>query len=537
MLNLLLVDDEPLVLQTLHNAVDWTGFGIKIVGEARDGEEAYELCQTLKPDILLTDIRMPKMDGLELALKLTEEGSKIKTIIISGVQDFNYAKTAMELKADGYILKPIQIEELKAALQKVINNITIERDKENILNDLRRRINDSLPALRDKFLASLIQGHLLSPVAIDERLKYYNIPFPADGLTVIAALEIDNFQKLNTELSIKDMQLTVFAIDNVIRELVEINQAGLFLILQENSFAIIFHEKCIEDNRVLTICDEIIETLGNYLNISVSIGIGSVAEDITELKKSYNDALKALQYKFYTGKRSVIDISDIEDSGANEEPDIDFNNWQEPLSLSIQAGNVDTVNEILTQVFDTLNRNNTISVSEVKAFYSEFLRSFCKQLKNTPLANDPAYQLSYLLEKILQQETIQDLSNYVRELFLGITKFFGDKQLLKNSHIVKKVISYIAGHYMEEGLNVKQLSEEVAFLTPNYLSRVFKQITGQTLIEYITNTRINIAKELLQQPDLKIYEICEMVGYSNPKYFTKVFKKTTGIFPTQYREI
>jgi two-component system response regulator YesN len=201
MLKMIIADDEYNVREGLKEVVQWKELGIEIVADAADGQEAFELCRQLKPDILLTDIRMPMMDGLEAALKLKELEDPVRIIIISGAQDFNYAKTALSLNADGYILKPIKIHELQDTVKKVVASISMERNREEKNQQLKQQLHENMPVLREKFLANLIQGLYKSEQDALNKLEFFGLPLEIDSLLVVAVLQIDEYEKRSKDIT------------------------------------------------------------------------------------------------------------------------------------------------------------------------------------------------------------------------------------------------------------------------------------------------------------------------------------------------
>jgi two-component system response regulator YesN len=212
MLKMIIADDEFIVRDGLSSIIPWNEYGIEVIAEAADGQEAYELCMQLKPDILFTDIRMPLMDGLEVAMKLKETESDIRIIIISGVQDFNYAKIALNINAEGYILKPVKLDELKDVVKKVAGSILEERGKAVELQNLKDQLYENMPAVREKFLRNLISGLYQEEQFIQSKLDYFNIPLKPDEGVTVAVLQIDDFGRMTDGSPEEDRQLLSFSV-------------------------------------------------------------------------------------------------------------------------------------------------------------------------------------------------------------------------------------------------------------------------------------------------------------------------------------
>lgn len=302
MLKMIIADDELLVREGIKNIINWQDYDISIVGDASNGTEAYALCVELKPDILFTDIRMPFMDGLEVASKLKSENIDLKVIIFSGQQDFNYAKTAVDVNAEGYILKPLEVNELKDVMKKVVDKIKLERSNKNRMQKLREQLVENMGAANEKFLRSLILGAFNSESEICDKLVYFNNPFSSSEGIIVFTLTIDDYSRIEGNYLEKDKQLMNLAVTNVIDDIIHIKTRGISFCMNENQFITIFNW---DENNLGTyneIFDNIVTQLSKLLNISVSIGISRVINNVLDIPLAFSDSINALAYKFYTGK-------------------------------------------------------------------------------------------------------------------------------------------------------------------------------------------------------------------------------------------
>ncbi|MBW4081546.1 response regulator [Paenibacillus sp. S150] len=534
-LKMIIADDEDNVREGLRDIVPWEELNVEIAAVAADGQEALELCRKLKPDILLTDIRMPMMDGLETAMKLKELHEQVRIIIISGVQDFNYVKTALHLHADGYILKPIKIPELQDTVNKVVASITMERNRDEHEQRLKQQLQENLPTLREKFLANLLQGMYKSEQEVRDKLAFFELPLEMTGSWRVAVFQIDHYDKAIERYNEEYKQLLSFSIFNIMEEIAGRSGNSVTFVMNENEFVVISSQAAMDSHQLLDLCQTIIDCINRFLKIDISVGIGNPVTDILELYHTYYEACSAIEYKFFTGKNSVLQISDFKTERAG---------WEFPLVYEEQAklfnymkmGQQEEVAGKLNGIFELVCSNRSTPVG--------YVQSICIELIN--LASKTVFELGQNLDLIIDdfpsmfsevysKRDVSGLRETMHEFFSKLTGFFALKHNQKNSHMINKIKDIIAKGYMEN-LTVARLSEEV-YLSPNYISLIFKQETGENITEYITKVRMDAAKELLKDLDLKILEVAEMVGYENATYFSTVFKKYAGMHPQKYRSL
>jgi two-component system response regulator YesN len=535
MLRMIIADDEYNVREGLKEVVRWGELGIEVVADAADGQEAFELCRELKPDILLTDIRMPMMDGLEAALKLKELEDPVRVIIISGAQDFNYAKTALSLNADGYILKPVKIPELQETVRKVVASISMERNREERNEQLKRQLHENMPLLREKFLSNLTLGMYGNEADVRSKLAFFGLPLDMNGLWTAAVLQIDDYEQAIERYSEEHRQLLNFSVTNVMDEIVSASGAGIAFSMNENEYVVIFNQTAQSGDRHVDICQEIVSCVNKFLKMSISAGIGNPVPNVYELHGSYREAQSAIKYKFYTGKNSVLQIGDFQTN--TDKPE--YPNLYEAESKLInfmKLGSREEASAMVGDIFETLCANRHLPV--------DYVQSICVELVN--MASRSLYELgeqirlivddhSALFGDIYGKREVSELRDAMLVFFGKLTDYFGQKHTQKNSRTIQKIKDIISRKYMEN-ITVSRLSEEV-FLSPNYISLIFKQETGESVTEYMTKVRMEAAKELLKSPDLKILEVTEMVGFENATYFSTVFKKYTGMHPQKYRAL
>ncbi|ANE45232.1 hypothetical protein SY83_01570 [Paenibacillus swuensis] len=533
MLKLIIADDENRIRRGLRSVLPWEELGVEVAGEAGDGLEVLKLCREVQPDLLLLDIRMPMMDGLEAAIKLREEGNAVRIIFISGVEDFSYVKTALDIETEGYILKPVKIDELQSKVDQVLQKIHRERNSRDMLHNLKLQLQQNLSVMRDKFLGNLISSVYMSERDVWEKISYFSLPFRKGELAQIGVLRIDDYEQAIDKFMEENKQLLSFSVANVTEEIMNTHQAGVSLQLSENEFLLIFSHPAYAESAYLEVCEEIRLNIKKYLKVSVSIGVGSPVQDLLTLQASYQEAGYALEHRFFTGNGSILHIKDIQLNA----PGSDYPNLR-PLENDIinalKLGHVHEVTAKLNEAFDYISN---------RPFKVEYVQSICVELISMAYRNlqeldeqieDVMGNRAGIIDQIYGTMHILELREFMIGTFSKAASYFSERYMQKNSKLVERIRETIQQRYMTD-VSIADLSKEV-YLSANYIGLIFKRETGETITEFLTKTRLEAAKHLLKTTDMKILEVSETVGYENPQYFSTVFKKHTGIHPQMFRK-
>lgn len=536
MLTMIVADDEPFIRRSLIRVFNWQEeFGIEIIGEAADGQEAYELCMELKPDILFTDIMMPMLGGLEVAAKLKEGNCPTKIIVISGAQDFSYAQNALKVNAEGYILKPVKLPELREVFQEVVARIRQEQEHQMNVEQLKKQLQENIPLIREKFLQNWMAGMYRDEGELWEKIAYFQLPFKQGDVLTAGVLQLDDYRTAVDKFSEEHKQLLYFAIQNMITECLEQPPGGICFVGGENEFILIFRpdEAASAGTGALSsLCEKITQSIQKYLRLDASIGIGRACARMSEMEDSYKDALAALVYTFYTGHASILHIKDIQPSTETLQSTF-FYKFHARLMNELKAGHTGQVLELLERLFDRLAAPK-LQIGYVQSICAEIIFTSARTLYELDEDIEEVLEdRTTIMDALYRQKNISGLKAYMLSLFHELTTYVEGKNTSKNSRTISRIKAIIEERYAHE-LSIARIAEEV-YLTPNYISLIFKKETGETITDYITKIRIGKAKELLQTTNLKVMEIAERVGYENPHYFSTVFKKTVGMHPLKYR--
>jgi len=519
-MNLLIVDDEYFSRENVKSSVSWQQYGINEIMEADDGVNALAVCEDYRPDIVLTEVRMPRMNGIEFAFKLREMFPDCAIIFMSGYSDKEYLKSAIKLKAISYIEKPIDEIEIKEAIEVAINQC-----KENI--SIKQQQVGSMHWASFQ-LALYLMNKGIDMERINSIAQQANIRLPSIGYfttIVIRLYESDAFDPNEQSISSN--------IISCIEEAKQFTNMNIIWAIKDN-YAIIHFYGPISEHSILmygkveNFCKLISAKLSSE-KIIFSIGIGKTVNKLTKIYISYDTAIKALNTSFFGKANSIYHYKeDMYYKSASLDENL-INDFYYSL---LENSNVQAIS--LIHKIDNFIRQNNVSEWQAKDFYSKILYQLFHVSKEKMLLLFDDFLDEYELYRYIQTiNFLDDLSNF---LLNRVILYFDllDEKIDKNGPI-DLVINYIAKHYDNPDLSLTLISEKIG-IAPTYLCSIFKKYTGKTLNQYITEYRIKKAKELLNDKLLRVSNVSSMVGYRDGNYFTKIFKKYTNLSPSEYRK-
>lgn len=534
----MIVDDESIIRDGLTNMIEWEKFGYKVIAQAANGEKAFELAIDLKPNIIITDIFMPVMDGIELAKKVKYELPQTVIIFLSGYNEFVYAQKAVEIGIFRYLTKPIREEELLLTLQDARKDLEHKVLEEAQIKKLESLIRESIPLIKERFFISLIKG-LLNENEITNKLKYLNIEI-SEGSFICIVINIDNYFNLVSKSGEADIYLIKFAVKNISEEILSGIDGQIFTFEDNNNdlgILVCFKEKKNFNYQTILypMLQKIQDAIRMYYNITVSIGLGRVYNSLSEVFHSYMEAKCSIEYKATFGRNSIIFIDDIEPSENLSLPDDIFEKITE-LFTAIKNADIEFSNRIINEVFISLKGKGSISLNHLKLVVIEMINKLTKVTLEYGGDVTEIFGKDFLHLSLFNFDTPEEISNKIGELIKKEIDFIIDKRQRTNRNFIEKAKEYIKNNYMLEDLDLGIISEHI-HVSSAYLSRLFKQVTGETCIEFTNKIKINQSKKLLKETNLKLYEIAYKVGYSDAQYFSTCFKKYEGISPTDFRDL
>lgn len=532
MIKVMIVDDEYYFKQAIRVIISWEELGFEIIGEAKNGEEALKKIDDLEPDIVLVDINMPVMDGLEFIRTVKEKKSNVKFIILTGHSEFNYARQALQLCVENYLLKPIDEDELKKALFETRDIIERESNIKLEMDSLKKQVKDSIPLQRDMLLNELIRGNYMSPEEIKERANYLGINLSFEFYRVLAIgidLVSNHIQNEDTK------QLCKFAVSNVVGEF--LSKAFTISVFFDNNdnvcVLLCSNDDKYDDFSIKAICERIKDIIFRHFTHEITIGIGNSCREIKQIPTSYREALYALKNKLAIGKNSVILHSEVDETGLiTNYYTVEHRNQ---LLMDMRLGSRDMADAKISEIFYELRigkaQHNLILLTCI-----ELVSTCIEFLAETKQSYINLFKKSFNpLEDIQSKNSINELEIWIKDLFMQTINFIHRNKNTRYAKIMEDVKNYVRKNYCKEDLRIDEIAASV-YVNYTHLCYVFKKETGMTINDYLTEVRIKKAKELIDNGNYILSDVAEKVGYADTNYFGKCFKKRYGLPPTKYIE-
>lgn len=531
-----LVEDEMVIRRGIKNSIDWEKEGYIFCGEASDGELAYPMIIKEKPDILITDIRMPFMDGLELCKLVKKELPNIKILILSGYDEFDYAKEAIRLGVTEYLLKPIYSGKLLEALNGVSESIRREKEDKDLVRKYMEEMRENTEHEKQKFFEQMIAGNLSMADALETGKKYeMNLSAGMYNL-LLFRFTLGKENRKSGEL----LGEAEYAIEKLTERLEYVFefQRGVegwaFLLMADNE------EQMSE--RVKELSKDLEEIMKNYSTIAYFGGIGQPVARLRELEESFREAERALAARFTMELNRIISVEDIRMAqNVDTLDDIEITSFGEiektrtMLEKFLNNGAEDEIDEFVDVYINELPEENLKSVLMRQYIIMDayiVMMSFCEKIEG--IEGEMQAQSEELKNSMKTIQTLEEIKNYIRML---LKKIIGVRDTISGrrySDIIEIAKDQIRKTYMSDEISLNTIAAEVG-MSPSYFSSIFSKEMGKTFVEYLTEIRMDRAKELLMCSSMKTSEIGYEVGYKDPHYFSYIFKKTQNCTPKEFR--
>lgn len=531
-----LVEDEMVIRRGIKNSIDWEKEGYIFCGEASDGELAYPMIIKEKPDILITDIRMPFMDGLELCKLVKKELPNIKILILSGYDEFDYAKEAIRLGVTEYLLKPISSGKLLEALNGVSESIRREKEDKDLVRKYMEEMRENTEHEKQKFFEQMIAGNLSMADALETGEKYeMNLSARMYNLLLFRFTLGEENRKSGELLGEAE-----YAIEKLTERLEYVFefQRGVegwaFLLMADNE------EQMSE--RVKELSKDLEEIMKNYSTIAYFGGIGQPVARLRELEESFREAERALAARFTMELNQIISVEDIRMAqNVDTLDDIEITSFGEiektrtMLEKFLNNGAEDEIDEFVDVYINELSEENLKSVLMRQYIIMDayiVMMSFCEKFEG--IEGEMQAQSEELKNSMKTIQTLEEIKNYIRML---LKKIIGVRDTISGrrySDIIEIAKDQIRKTYMSDEISLNTIAAEVG-MSPSYFSSIFSKEMGKTFVEYLTEIRMDRAKELLMCSSMKTSEIGYEVVYKDPHYFSYIFKKTQNCTPKEFR--
>ena len=552
MYGVLLIDDEVNIRDSSRRIVPWEQHGFSVVGEAGNGLEALEMLEEVRPDVIITDIRMPYLDGIAFIREVRRLYPDIVLIILSGYDEFTYAQTAIRYNVSEYVIKPVTTQDMEALLERVRTQLDEERDKALDVKRLTNLFEQALPMLREKFLVSL-----LSPLRsgdrreLVQRAKDYGLDLDHD-LYIVALFEPEDFPGPE---GIDTAHLTPLAMHGVAEDAFAIAAEGErpIVFLNENQVILLFRSRNMSGSQgfidlfvkhVLRSCRQLTSWMARYLARPSPIAVGSPEKDIRDISRSYMEALIALNYSATLPDQALLYIGDLKHGETSDATRITPRRLDPSLRSELATAIKTGVEEQITALVDKLAAASVMDGSpdagavgsflvEMLSFFAELASSYGWNLYDimatgTPEERDP-------LGEMLAASSFGKADKWCAQVAVKLHGHIAGMRRNSQNRFIENARGHIFERHADPAFGLEQVCDLIGVST-SYFSSIFRKETGETFIRYLTLVRIDHAKELLRNTELKSYEIAGEVGFSEPNYFSFSFKRLTGVSPSQYRQ-
>lgn len=529
MYKVFLVEDEIFVRESMRESNVWKENEFVLAGEAADGEMALPLIEEIKPDILITDIKMPFLDGLELSRIIKKNMPFIKIIILSGYDEFSYAKEAMSIGITEYIVKPIGAEELLKALKGVTAQIEAEKKERESYEDVHKRLKDSMEIMKERFLNDLSTGVIPAVEAIEKAKsigisifkRYYSIAL------IIPDVKFKNSSKLEYSEYMKA--------ECIINEIIKSNNDILKFNRNLKEIVLIFKGDSLDEleNHCYAIAKSIKNEVEKSTECLLTISIGGVKERIQGIAESFSEAKTAWNFNYIFGKNKIIGIKDTYMGNFNKNDGSVLE--EEIISEFLKNGDKRDIPGIVSVYIEKIVSNKLSFLLFVYVYINVTItvRKFIETLGGE--VEDILPEAKNFEDVMININTVEEFKDYMEKILGKAIDLRENKKNNRYGDIIIKAKGYINQNFSDSKLSLNSVAGFVS-VSPSHFSTIFAQETGETFIEYLTNIRIRRAMELLKTTNMKMTEITFEVGYSEPHYFSQLFKKITGKSPRNFRE-
>ncbi|MRN52063.1 response regulator transcription factor [Paenibacillus monticola] len=530
-----IIDDERQVLKGMKRAIPWDDLGAEWVGEALNGEDGLEMIRNTRPDIVITDLYMPVMSGMDMMEQLRKDGFQGKIIIFSGYSDFEHARLALRFQVSDYVSKPISLPTLKSILNKVIQELEEEEEKRVRQWELEFKMTLYEPFVEKEWVRSVAVGTLDHAYKDSTRLPPSYL-YWQERKHVTIGIELIRDERARC-LSVSDWNLFRFAVSNIACEVAhklfpdteytELHSTRGLLIIHPGSE----HLEQLED-KLEELGIRLNDSIVGYLKLMTRIGIGGVKDTWTKLSDSTEEAFRAMDQRALR-VASAHEVYMYRENISSEPGNVALFpvKFSYKLATAIKVSQEVEAHQLVLEYIMEMKKQEGLSEGYVQMLGSELWGIITYSLYESGLVLDDLFTNDQIAKEISSLIVPDQLASWLMDKITKICNSRQWKGSSKHRQVVDFMTSYIHEHYADE-LTLADLSDKV-FISRNHLSIIFKNITGETFNNYLTRVRIEKARELLMERNMLVYEVAERVGYKNIPYFSTLFKKITGMNPTE----
>ena len=523
---LLLVDDEEDVIQVIMHKVPWETLGFSVIGHANNGVKALEIIEECQPDVVMTDIRMPYMDGLELCSCIRQKYPATHILLFTGFDEFEYAKEAVHLEIEEYILKPSNASELETVFAGLKVKMDQEISEKKSVAVLQEYYMNSLPQVQANFYSTLIEGRIHEE-ELQKYLDHYQISFKGP-LFCCLVIHVSKTTIPND----MDERLLMPSVDKQAREQLEQRWGAKSFTYLDNTVMIVQLKDENELPELTDECDRFCKYIYRIIGAVVTIGVGQSCRSIVDLPQSYHSAKEAVSYRVLYGGKRAINIREV----IPQKRELSTTDSDSELSELLKMISLGSEQEILQAIGAYLDKIyvQSKSLQEHQIAVMELISGLYRFAVNNDLVfgEGASASMGEYLKLINMEKDV--LQQWLRRHCLWLHESIRQARDSSTQSLIRKAKEYVHSHYQDEGLSLDDICETLG-ISNSYFSSVFKKDTGNSFIGYLTEYRMEKAARMLVETTEKSYMVAKSVGYTDANYFSYVFKRQYGVSPSKYR--
>ena len=537
-MRLLIAEDELWLRKRLVSTIDWSSYGISEVYEAEDGGEALEIALKEKPDIVITDIRMPELSGIDLMKKLNENSIFSKMIVVSGYDDFEYAQGALRMGAINYLLKPVDEEELLDSVKRCVEELKKEKNKETVFD-------------KQSAASEMLMEHIYEDLIFEtsekrteellQKLSRKEIGFPFQSAAVVNMQVREHTFFVNDK--VKSDMWSVY--QWLRRNLQEDCYECQYLYMRGSQIVLLLFGDDLEAKfmeRVENWVQLILEALQKKLNISLFMAAGDVTDDFSGIHRSYEMAQKKIKEKRAEEKRILALRNQETEQELNTRFDDVYGEYDFKLLIKeIRNGDSEKAQTELQAILQSSSRRlQSADMMKLQLFYMNFINRIAGAClpECEAYADELAMQCMTVMRELIyigSDTIVTEMWDCLRKFVEKLVEVYQENNGKRKHWMIDQVLQYV-----EENYNTALSTRDIAgrfFMNTSYLSKLFHEQMGCTFSNYLINVRVEKAKMMLTQTNMKLYDIAEAVGYTNVQYFSTIFKEKEGLTPSAFRQM
>lgn len=529
MLKVLVADDEAMQREGLRTCVRWDELGLELIGAVPNAEAALKISARGAPDILITDVRMPGASGLELAAKLKEQNPRLETVVISGYDEFEYAREAIRLQARAYILKPFGSAKMEEVLREIVGYLQRQEERCREETILRRQMQKALPLLRERFLVDLCLVGRAEPEASRHALF---LGLPAEAVMSVAILGVEPVAP--DGLDDETCQLALLRLRRLIKKHFPPQALGICAQQGDRSLWLLLFLPAVDDYtpEVAAWIDAVRSSLTACTGYGLTAGVGDAAAGWEGIRRSYLEARRAFRHRLVLGAGQTIFARDLAE---NRKPLLlDVGVYSERLLETVRNGAVEEIPTAVGEIFAAIGEERSLTLQYLRSVCLELLAASRRVLHEEGASLTAEVFSPENLDHLMRLETIPSLCIWLTEIVSTMAETLARRRRHRSAALADRVRTYIREHYAED-ISIHDAARAV-YLTPNYLGTIFRLEQGETFTDYLNRVRIEEAKGLFRtRPYLRVYQVAELIGFKNVGYFSNKFRRLVGVPPGEYR--